>query len=95
MYDTNEVKYTTGKVYDDEGNVTYSTDQSDAVTIQAIAHCRKYQAECNWYGLMSADGKIITPPSYSDITAIGPDLYLCKYDYEHGFILNGKGQRVK
>ena len=95
MYDTNEVKYTIGKVYDDEGNVTYSTEQSDAVTIQAIAHCRKYQAECNWYGLMSADGKIITPPSYSEITAIGPDLYLCKYDYEHGFVLNGKGQRVK
>ncbi len=38
MYDTNEVKYTTGKVYDDKGNVTYSTEQSNAVTIQAVAH---------------------------------------------------------
>lgn len=95
MYDTNEVKYTTGKVYDDEGNVTCSSEESEATTIQAIAHCRKYQAEYNWYGLMSPDGKIVTPPSYSDITAIGADLYLCKSDYEHGVILNGRGQRVK
>lgn len=95
MYDTDEVRYTTCKVYDNEGNVTYSSEESDASNRKAIAHCRRYQAELNWYGLMTPDGKIITPPSYSNIEAIGPDLYLCKTDYEHGFVLNGKGQRVK
>lgn len=44
---------------------------------------------------MTPDGHVITSPSYSDITAIGQDLYLCKTDYEHGIIIDGKGNRVK
>lgn len=95
MYDTNEVYYYSSKTYDDEGNVSGETEDSEVSTRSDVAHCRRYQAEYNWYGLMTSDGHIITPPSYSDITAIGPDLYLCKTDYEHGCIINGKGQIVK
>lgn len=44
---------------------------------------------------MTADGKVITPPSYSEIKAIGYDIYLCKYNDEDGVILNGKGERIR
>ena len=47
------------------------------------------------YGLMSPNGKVITPPRYSDITAIGYDLYLCKTDDVRGEVLNGKGVRIR
>ena len=43
---------------------------------------------------MTADGKVITPPSYCSIQAIGYDMYLCKDNDEDGVILNGKGQRI-
>ena len=94
-YDTDEIRYNSTKTYDDEGNLSSETENSEATTGSGVARCRRYQAEYNWYGLMTQDGHVLTPPSYSDITAIGPDLYLCKTDCEHGFIINGKGQRVK
>ena len=56
---------------------------------------KKYEAELGWYGLMSRSGKVITPPRYCDITAIGYDLYLCKTDDIRGEVLNGKGVRVR
>lgn len=94
FYDTNEILYTTTKSYDDEGHLISENINDETSTRSAIAHCRRYQAEYNWYGLITPEGRIITPPSYSDITAIGPDLYLCKTDYEHGVIIDGKGNRV-
>ena len=48
---------------------------------------KKYEAELGWYGLMSPSGKVITPPRYCDITAIGYDLYLCKTDDIRGEVL--------
>lgn len=54
-----------------------------------------YEAEVGWFGLMSSSGKIITPPRYRDITAIGYDLYLCKTDDVRGEILNEKGIKMK
>lgn len=63
--------------------------------MQAIARCMCYQAEQGWYGLMSPDGQIITPPSYSTITAVEADLYLCESQNDYGVLLNGKGERVK
>lgn len=94
-YDTNEIHYNSTKNYDEEGHLSSETENREVSTGTGVAHCRRYQAEYNWYGLITQDGHVVTPPSYSDITAIGPDLYLCKTDYEHGVILNGKGQRVK
>ncbi len=44
------------------------------------------------YGMMDHQGHRITEPIYSNIDAIGPDLYLCE---PHGIIINGKGQRVE
>ena len=45
--------------------------------------------------LKTSDGKVITPPSYCSIQAIGYDMYLCKDNDEYGVILNGKGQPTK
>jgi hypothetical protein len=62
---------------------------------KCIAKCRMYQVNWNGeylYGLMDTNGDRITPAIYDDIEAIENDLYLC---YPHGYIINGKGQRVK
>jgi len=92
MYDTNEIRYTTAPSCDDDGN---QTEEAVPTPYQKIASCKKYEAEEGWYGLMSPNGKIITPPRYCDITAIGHDLYLCKTDDVRGEMLNSKGQKVR
>lgn len=95
MYETNEVYYSTSKSYNEDGNIVSETSDSDISTRQAVAHCLRYQAELDWYGLMTPEGHIVTPPLYREIEAVGSDLYLCKTDYQYGVILNGKGQKVK
>ena len=95
LYDTDELLYTTAKNYDDEGNLTGETAEAELTPYQKTANCKKYETELGWYGLMSRSGKVITPPKYCDITAIGYDLYLCKTDDIWGEILNGKGVRIK
>ncbi len=95
-YPTSELCYNTTKYYDNNGNVTKSeTDNYDPYFTRRTANRLCYQAEAGWYGLMSNDGHVITPPSYTSITAIGPDLYLCKLSEDYGILLNGKGQQVK
>lgn len=49
----------------------------------------------NGVGLMTAEGHIITPPRYLNISAIGPDTYLCEVSHGDKEILNGKGQKVR
>lgn len=95
LYETNEVYYTSSKNYNDEGNLVSETSDGDIATRQSVAHCLRYQAAFDWYGLMTPEGLVVTPPLYREIEAIGPDLYLCKTDYQYGVILNGKGQKVK
>lgn len=94
-YQTDELRYGKTKIYDDDGRVTGETDDTEPFNLQATAKCMRYQAEIGWYGLMSADGHVITPPSYSMITAVGPDLYLCETPEEYGILLDGRGIRVK
>ena len=95
LYNTDEIRYTTAKNYDDEGNLTGETAEAEPTPYQKTASCKKYEAEAGWFGLMSPSGKVITPPRYCDITAIGYDLYLCKTDEIRGEVLNGKGIRVR
>lgn len=73
----------------------FSYDCNGTEFVRDVASCFCYQAEYGWYGLMSPDGKIITGPMSSDITAVGPDLYLCKDDMGNGILLNSKGERVE
>ncbi len=44
-----------------------------------------------YYGLMDRNGKIITPPLYTSIKAIGRNLYLCN---PQGVIINDRGEIV-
>ena len=66
----------------------------ESIPVKAMARCKRYEAECGWYGLMTPEGKILTPPSYSSIEAIGADLYFCKSNEGGGVLLNGKGEKI-
>lgn len=94
-YDADELHYTTSKNYNEEGILVSETEDTDPVPVKKLAKCRRYEAETGWYGLMTADGKVITPPSYSDVKAIGYDMYLCKDNSEDGVILDGSGERAR
>ena len=82
---------------DDDSEWCNSVD--DEVTAfyhpKATARLRAYIAGNYCEGLMTADGHIVTMPSYTNIEAIGLDLYLCTIDNSTCVILNGKGQVVK
>lgn len=93
-YDTSDLRYVKTKYYDDEGNLTSEAEEGDVYRLQATARCKRYETQSGWYGLMDTNGKIITPPAYSSITAVDYDLYLCMDDNEDGVLLNGKGERV-
>ena len=95
LYDTGEIVYTASYEYDEEGRVVCKKEETNQSMRQAVAHCRQYQADFGWYGLLSPDGVIVTPPSYSTIIAIGADLYLCKDVHGNGVILNDAGHRVE
>lgn len=94
-YESDELRYFTSKTYNEEGMLTGETDDSEPMPVEKMAKCRRYEAETGWYGLMTAEGKVVTPPSYSSIKAIGYDMYLCKDNSEDGVILNGKGERIR
>ncbi len=91
IYDTMELDEQ-AKGYD-EGD-DYDDGSSAPEAKKAIAHCLQYKAQYGWYGLMSTTGKIITPPVYKDIEALGPDLYLCKDASYNGTLINSDGRQV-
>ena len=93
-YESDELRYITSKNYDEEGTLTSETEDAEPQAVKKMAKCRRYEAETGWYGLMTTDGKVLTPPSYSEIKAIGYDMYLCKDNDEDGVILNGRGERI-
>ena len=61
LYDTDEIRYTTAQNYDDEGNFTGETADAEPTPYQKTASCKKYEAESDWFGLMSPGGKILQP----------------------------------
>lgn len=93
MYETREVMYRTNHDVDEETEIYYGYD--DYTSRKAVATCLKYEAESSWYGVMSPDGKMLTPPSYVSIEAVDKDLYFCETNYGRGVLLNSKGQQVE
>lgn len=87
------------------GSVTpleYATDQmvhdsenGSSYQLNAVAECMTYSAAANSHyellGLMDRRGNCITPPVYTEITAIAHNRYLCQ---PHGLILDSSGQVV-
>lgn len=94
-------------VIDEITNLQYETDRlrndadgSEDVEVDnkvyAIANRMQYKVSGGWngedhYGLISRDGKRITPPDYTLIEAVGKNLYLC---HPQGVILDDHGEVV-
>ena len=57
-YESDELRYTTSKEYNEEGTLTSETENIEPLPVEKMAKCRRYEAECGWYGLMTADGKV-------------------------------------
>lgn len=93
MYETQEVFYPVNQEGHECSDDYYS--YSDPIKRMAVATCLRYEGEWGWYGLMSADGRQLTPPSYISITAVDKDLYLCETSSGRGVMLNSRGQRVE
>lgn len=66
----------------------------DSYHPKATARLRAYVADDDYEGLMTADGRQVTRPVYTNIEAIGPDLYLCSVRYGIKAIVNGRGETV-
>ena len=92
VYDTKEV-ITHCRIETDSEDCYIDNTSFDVK--QAVATCFRYESESCWYGLMSPDGKVLTPPSFISIKAIGKDLYHCCTDYGRGVILNSQGKQVE
>ena len=91
-----QMTYTTGeKRWIKDGNDDSAYDMRQ-VDVEETATLLKYVTSENWEGLMTKEGKIVTPPIFWTISAVSKNLYLCKYDTsaEHGILLNEKGERV-
>ncbi len=95
LYESGELRYLKTKNLDDEGNPKDETEDEFPTPVHKTARCKRYEAANGWYGLMSPEGKILTPPVYSEITAVGFDLYLCKKGDLAGEMLDGNGKRTK
>lgn len=94
--DIQQMTFTTGEkkwLRDPNGVMEYDVRQVD---VEETATLLKYVTSEDWEGLMTQEGRIVTPPVFWQITAISKNLYLCKYDTssEHGILLNEKGERV-
>jgi len=90
-----QMEFTTG-----EKRWVKSSDDSDEVQqvdVVEYATLLKYTTSDSWEGLMTRDGKIVTPPVFWSITAISRNLYLCSYDTSgsHKVLINEKGERVR
>lgn len=49
----------------------------------------------NYYGLMTLNGRILTPPLYSSVGAIAPNIFQCHFaDSKGSILLNSKGEKI-
>ena len=68
--------------------------EMEAYHPKATARLRAY-VSAGYEGLMTAGGHAVTMPLYTDIDAIGHDLYLCTSTNHDKVLVNGKGEIVK
>lgn len=73
-----------------------ATDEEDKdgnpITKQSL--CKKYSIDDDHYGLMSADGKPLTPAIYANIDAITKDRFACSLAWNENVILDSQGRKV-
>lgn len=95
-YEKDEILYRHTKTQEsDDDNEAIETDAVEEYHPRATARLRAYVAGDCYEGLMTADGHAVTMPLYKDISAIGPDLYICTYTNYDKVIVNGKGEIVR
>ena len=92
-YKKDDISYRT-ITHDDEGN-EYAVPYVESYHPEATARLRAYVAGDGYEGLMTNEGRVVTKPLYTDIEAIGYDLYLCTYTNFDKLIVNGKGEIVR
>ena len=75
--------------------VTYLTEAFDEEGEQkvAVANCFIYRNRDWYYGLMDKNGKVLTPPLYTSIYAIGPNRYFCSA-LNTSVVLDDKGKEL-
>lgn len=91
IYETDELRYLKTNNDEEEDGLNGYAEDPNPSPVHKTARCKRYEAASGWYGLMSPEGKVLTNPAYSEIIAIGYDLYLCKKGSMSGEVLNGKG----
>jgi len=74
----------------------YETDEEDKEgnPISKQSLCQKYSIDDDHYGLMSADGKPLTPAIYTNIDAISKDRFACSLAWNENVILDSQGRKV-
>lgn len=93
-----QMAFTTGeKKWIKEVNTDSDITTMKQVEVEEYATLLKYTTSDDWEGLMTKEGKVVTPPVFWSISAVNKNLYLCKYDTseDHGILVNEKGERVK
>lgn len=92
-YKTEET-YQELEIYTDDDGIEKSyLSEPKHKTARARLFC--YETDYPYKGLMTADGHMVTLPIYEEITAIGPDTYLCTVSHSDKVIVNGKGEIVR
>ncbi len=96
FYETNELAYNTRKTYDENGDVlTSETDYENPTNLMSAADRNAYENGFGDYGLISEDGKIITPPLYKNIQALARGVYMCEDAGGFGILVDNDGKRIK
>lgn len=92
LYNT-EGEVVAKQTYNSLSQLTYYEDDTEINTGMLV-----YQTSFGSYGLMTADGQVLTDAVYSEIVAYGRDLFRAEYECDCCFsyiLLNNKGQLVE
>lgn len=83
-------------VFDEVYFISYYSDEFDEEgnRKEIAADMHKYSVD-NYYGLMTRNGIPVTPPLYSNIEAVAPNVYQCHIpNTDKCILVNGKGEKI-
>jgi hypothetical protein len=84
-------------ISNDVDDVYYTSSETNEMgeDIRKLTPCKAYNTYDGRCGLMSSEGHPLTPPLFTYISGIGPDLYYCRFEYSNsGVVMDGKGRIV-
>lgn len=82
-------------VYDEIQNIQYNTGKTNSENTEILGNCKciAYRMYDKW-GIMNAEGKILTKAIYTAIGGLSEDLFTCKYNNVY-VTINSKGEKVR